>query len=375
MTIAKNVNYCPSQTGWGYSAIPPPPPTVLPPPAQQFVTDGEFHGWSVFRRLNNEYNGPLIRVRAYAGDTTGGEIRDIGFGVDGYISQEELVQFASSEKLAGRTGNLSVIVVYDQGLTNPINARTQSLGGSRPRDLVLNGMPLWDGMGGTFISASHGSGNGGGGVVNTGGGSNFNQAGDFPQNISNTHGSGRFIFNDIASDAEYFKTGYALGSDIDGFSWHILDEPLSVARNTLGKNAQYSLDTNRWNITSATSSTGVRYEDGTQGFSSTATVPYNTGVTGRTVDYTYIGNAKQYKVFSNGVYQTEIPPVVGGGTPISFPGHPFQRSSEFVLPVDGLFFEAWGLFNDTGGYGFGLSDTKIAEIQQEQYNALQGLVL
>ena len=98
---------------------PPDPPNFIQPPSS-YVTDGEFHAWSVRRRMDNDYTGPLIRVvdpnnAASPQIDIGSEVAPDGNGVY-WIDETQILQafVDTGQDPSMDVARLSIIKIYDQ---------------------------------------------------------------------------------------------------------------------------------------------------------------------------------------------------------------------------------------------------------------------
>ena len=106
--------------------VPPIPPGTVRPPIE-LVTDGEFHGWSVRRRLDNSYTGPLIEVGrdpSVAGNDNRVQIFSLTDPDENgvyWIDESQIFgAFATTgQDPATSEARLAIYTIYDQ-VTNPL---------------------------------------------------------------------------------------------------------------------------------------------------------------------------------------------------------------------------------------------------------------
>ena len=98
---------------------PPDPPNFIQPPSS-YVTDGEFHAWSVRRRMDNDYTGPLIRVvdpnnAASPQIDIGTEVAPDENGVY-WIDETQILQafVDTGQDPSMDVARLSIVKIYDQ---------------------------------------------------------------------------------------------------------------------------------------------------------------------------------------------------------------------------------------------------------------------
>ena len=120
-----------SGSWYGGLSLDPPPEPPLPPgdePIQSpisYTSDGEWHGYSVRRRLNNDYEGPLMLVGRDPSVSGNDVLVDIGTTPDPdsngiyWIDESRVLQafIATGQDPSVTTARLSVYTIFDQ-ITN-----------------------------------------------------------------------------------------------------------------------------------------------------------------------------------------------------------------------------------------------------------------
>ncbi len=351
---------------------------ILPPPAQIFVTDGEFHGWSVFRRINADYTGPLFRLReinpsAGASWAVGGAYHDIGFDPStGYVDIAAIEVARLDAIAAGGNGALTLVGVFDQGLVNPKNnfCFDESNFGAYG-NMVGYGMPMVA-PDGSFLSSPIAGFPCGALADGTIG---FSAVG--PNWPSSWWGPFSTYNINLGSDwrgSNSQRLNYDVGSNID----RVVETSMTcMAQSDNNGTTAGTLAIDGSFVYGSKSTTSVSYSEQTTFGPDFATV--NAGEVESHTQYRRVQGPNQlldYYVSASDSVRGSISNIVQ-----TFPQNGrfdggmwgIGGSSSASFNRTRVFYETWCMVDDTGPYGMNPDSSRITEIHEEQHQALLGL--